>query len=90
VALERVVVTPTETRLYMSGAGPDVVGALSVDGWQSDPSSVMQTSWAVGDGLTAVSYLAALSDKHGEWTFVARPASSSTSTGSWTFRFVLP
>jgi len=90
VTLERAVVTPTETRLYLSGTGADVVGTLSVGDWQSDSNTVMQSSWAAGDGVTAVSYLAPLSDKHGEWTFVARSAGSSTAGGPWTFHFVLP
>jgi len=88
--LERVVVTPTETRLYLSGPGADVASSLSVDGWQSNPSTVMQDSWMSGNGLAVVSYLAALTDKHGEWTFMARPTGSSSTGKPWTFHFVLP
>jgi len=90
VELRQVVVTPSETRLYLRGTGPDIVGTLSLDGWTTDPSKVMQASWATSHGLTAVSYLASLSDKHGQWTFVARPAGENTAGAAWRFRFVVP
>ncbi len=35
LVLERVVVSPTATRIYLRGVGPNIEAELSVDGWSS-------------------------------------------------------
>lgn len=109
--LERVVVTPSETRVYLRGVGDYPIAKLSVGGWlggwdsERGPVGVI-TSWTTPDGLTVISYAAALSNRHGDWTLtvslagniaVAQPASTGTSSqaiqptgGPWTFHFDVP
>lgn len=101
--LERVVVTPTETRVYVRGAG--LLDAayrveLSVDGWSSkDAPDWNGVSWHTADGVSYVGYSEPLYDKRGEWTLTvwAAPPAYSEGTGiapvkggPWTFRFVVP
>ncbi len=97
VTLERVVVTVSETRVYLRGIKPDwVIGTLSVGGWTSDPFRNPQGgpigAGATPDGLTVISYADALYDKHGEWTLVVSYANNSQAPhgGPWTFHFVVP
>lgn len=95
--LERVIVTRTETRIYLSGATSDgLYGTLSVDGWTSDPDQnhALDTtgSGPIGteagpNGETIIHFDDALYDKHGEWTLVAAYAGSA---GAWSFHFDVP
>jgi hypothetical protein len=72
VTLERVVVTPSETRVYLSGVGPDAIATLAVNGWTSDPNQNHDLGpsmgWVTDDGLTTMSYEDALAGEHGQWT----------------------
>ncbi len=99
VALERVVVvvTVSETRVYLRGIDPSwVIGTLSVDGWTSDPNRNPQGgqigSGTAADGTTVISYADALYDKHGEWTLVVSYANNGQAPngGPWTFHFNMP
>jgi hypothetical protein len=97
VTLERVVVTVSQTRVYLRGIDPTwVIGTLSVNGWTSDPFRNPQGgpigASATPDGLTVISYGDALYDKHGEWTLVVSYANNNQAPkgGPWTFHFVVP
>lgn len=100
--LERAVVTPTETRVYVRGAG--LLDAsrvtLSVDGWSSTEAPGWNgVSWYTSDGVSYLGYSVPLYDKRGEWTLTIRAAPPAYSQGTgiapveggpWTFRFVVP
>jgi hypothetical protein len=97
VTLERVVVTVSETRVYLRGIQPDwVIGTLTVGSWTSDPGGNPQGgpigAGIAPDGLTVISYGDALYDRHGEWTLVVSYANNSQAPkgGPWTFHFALP
>jgi hypothetical protein len=110
VTLEKVVLTPSELRIYLAGVGDNFIAHLSTgnvfDGWDSDSTrdSVGPISqWTTAEGLSAVSYFAALYQRHGEWTLRVRlwtgggEAQSFHGTpipvptgGPWTFHFVIP
>lgn len=72
VTLERVVVTPSETRVYLSGVGPGSIATLAVNAWSSDPNQGNalgpSSGWVTDDGLTTMSYEDALASEHGQWT----------------------
>jgi Domain of unknown function (DUF4179) len=106
--LEKAVLTPSEMRIYLSGVGEDFRSHLSIgnwlDGWDSDhgPVGVVST-WITPAGLSAISFPAALYQRHGEWTLqvdspgnmgMAQPAHSDATPsplgGPWTFHFVIP
>lgn len=84
ITLERVVVSPTETRLYLRGlGGTGILPHLSVDAWDSGkvplvgwaPGQATEISggvWQTKGGLVVCDFLSPLSDKQGEWTFVVR------------------
>ncbi len=99
--LQRVVISPTETRLYVSGLEPNTFGILSTaDGEVRDAAS---TSWR-WHGMTVYSFFTDLMDQHGEWTFADKPmpplhlppgltpppGSTPAKGGPWTFHFVAP
>jgi len=99
--LERVVISPIETRLYVSGLQPNTFGILStVEGEVRDAASA---NWRWHD-MTVYSFAADLSDKHGDWTFTVKsmpalhlppgvtpPAGSTPAKGGpWTFHFTVP
>lgn len=99
VTLERVVVSPTETRAYLSGlGGTGLYADLSVDEWNSAHDSgtgVQNTIWQTPDGLIACDFPQPLMDKHGEWTLTikAGPATADgrkLTGGPWQFHFVVP
>jgi hypothetical protein len=97
VTLERVVVTVSETRVYLSGISPDwAIGTLEVDGWTSDPDR-NPSGGPIGAGLTAngqtvISYGDALFDKHGTWTLTVFYAHNAQAPqgGPWVFHFDVP
>lgn len=99
--LERVVISPIETRLYVRGLQPNTFGVLSTtDGGVRDAAS---TSWRWHD-MTVYSFTADLTNKHGDWTFTVTPmpalhlppgatppsASDPVRGESWTFHFAVP
>lgn len=106
--LERIVLTPSEMRVYLAGVGEYAITRLSIggwlDGWDSDHGSVGPvTSWTTDDGQTAISFPAALYQRHGEWTLdvsldpnivTARSAHDASppppTGGPWKFQFVVP
>lgn len=101
MTLERVVVSQTETRLYMRGADEGRYMKLSVGGWDSSSynRSGAQGIWDVGDGVKAFSFPVPLYDKHGEWTLVVgasmldkqRPRRGEEFSGEvWRFHFTVP
>ncbi len=99
VTLERVVVSPTETRTYLSGlGGTDLYADLSVDGWDSAHDSgtgVQGIIWQTPDGLIACDFPQPLLDKQGEWTLTikAGPATADgrkVTGGPWVFHFRVP
>lgn len=109
VTLKKVVLTPSELRIYLAGVGEFFIAHLSTgnvfDGWDSDSGrdSVGPISqWTTAEGLSAVSYFAALYQRHGEWTLQVglaggvevQPAYSTPTPmpmgGPWTFHFVIP
>jgi hypothetical protein len=84
VTLERVVLSPSETRLYLRGEGintsqPLPVPVLIAGDWNSEqPStwaagtSIDSRDWKTNGGL-AVSFLTPLTNKHGLWTLIVNP-----------------
>ncbi len=98
--LARVVISPTETRLYVSGPEPNTFGILSTaDGESSDAAT--QWRW---HGMTVYSFFTDLMEKHGDWTLVVKPmpplrlppgvttppGSTPAKGGPWIFRFIVP
>lgn len=97
VTLERVVVTVSETRVYLSGiASQWAIGTLTVDGWTSDPfqnpGGGTITSGRAANGQTFISYFDALYDKHGAWTLTVSDAHNAQAPqgGPWVFHFDVP
>ncbi|HZS93696.1 MAG TPA: DUF4179 domain-containing protein [Chloroflexota bacterium] len=97
LTLERVVVSPTETRAYVSGLTPaqsHYVGAvLSGAGWTGEAVDGGSSSVQYSDGTTEFSYFGDFMDKHGAWTFTVSTlpgAGNSAPTGTWTFHFTVP
>lgn len=94
LTLERVVVSPTETRAYVSGLGPSqshyVDGILSGAGWtDGDVDGGGRSVW-YANGMTVFSYLGSFTDKHGAWTLAVRSNPGSSRAGPWTFHFTVP
>lgn len=89
VTLERVVVSPTETRLYLRGLdGTGILPDLTVDGWDSgtaplvgwQPGHAAEVSggvWQTKDGLLACDFGSPLMEKQGGWTLVVRPGAAT-------------
>jgi hypothetical protein len=97
LTLERVVISPTETRAYVSGLTPDqthyVHGTLSGDGWTDEDVDGGSASVWYSDGMAAFSYLGDFTNKHEAWTFTVEPAAGagiSAPAGSWAFHFNAP
>lgn len=106
--LKKVVLTPSELRIYLEGVGDGFIAHLSTgnvfDGWDSEHDAVGPTNtWTTSAGLSAISFPAALYQRHGEWTLQvslspsSSPAPSFQGTptpvptgGPWTFHFVIP
>jgi hypothetical protein len=96
LTLERVVISPTETRVYVSGLGPNrsqyVHGVLSGNGWTDESVDGGSTSVWYSNGMAVFSYLGSFTDKHGAWTLTVKsnPGPASTPPGPWTFHFTVP
>ncbi len=108
--LKKVVLTPSELRIYLTGVGEVFIAHLSTgnlfDGWDSDrnrDSLGATQEWRTSTGLSAMSFPAALYQRHGEWTLQVgldpsgvevQPAYSTPTPmptgGPWTFHFVIP
>jgi hypothetical protein len=96
LTLERVVVSLSETRLYVQGAGVTTVlyPTLTVSDWHGQAMVIEIGS--VNAHEIFISYWASLLDKHGEWTLKLQLASlqappAPQGTGApWTFHFVVP
>lgn len=96
VTLERIVVAPTGTRVYLRGIGPNVKVELSVDGSTYELHS--SRSAALGEVASQWEYVSEpLLDKQGEWTLVIKrdpqisePSQPPIEDGPWIFRFVIP
>ncbi|HLW03048.1 MAG TPA: DUF4179 domain-containing protein [Ktedonobacterales bacterium] len=94
VTLERVVVTLSETRVYLQGLDGQAALAprLSVDGWDSDHSPVgpigsFNEQSAASGAQAVIFFSVSLYEKHGTWTLTVQVAGGS---GPWTFHFVVP
>lgn len=91
VTLERVVVTLSETRVYLRGIDDrSLVARLSVGGWDSEhgpvgPIGLMGGKSGASGDQAIIYFSASLYDKHGEWT-LAVTAGGNTGT----FHFVVP
>ncbi len=85
--LERISVSPSETRLYLRGAGAtNAAVQLHVGDWDSmGRSDTTVTSWTTKDGLAAISFAASLIDEHGTWRVVVTPGGSSANQHEFTF-----
>jgi hypothetical protein len=107
VTLKKAVLTPSELRIYLAGVGDFFIAHLSTgnvfDGWDSEGDAVGTVNmWTTSAGLSAVSYPAALYQRHGEWTLQVRLAGGGQAQsfhgtptpvptgGPWTFHFVIP
>lgn len=92
VTLERVVVTPSETRVYLQGLnGTGIFPHLTVDGYDSDhvtlvgwkpteAGEVLRLVHETSGGLIACDFLQPLTDKHGAWTLTIK-AGPATADG---------
>jgi hypothetical protein len=74
--LERVVVTPSETRVYLRGIKPQSAAELAVAGWNSSRDRTLVKNWTTDDGLLVYSFSASLVDRRDEWTLTIRPAAN--------------
>lgn len=98
LTLERVVVTLSETRIYLQGSLIGFATRLSVGNWNSDTGPVGSVVvWPTADGMTMISYGASLFNQHGSWTLKiwasgATQVKSGTPVtgGPWTFHFNVP
>jgi hypothetical protein len=94
LTLERVVVTPTETRVYVSGLNASqshyVHATLSGDGWTDEDVDRGSTGVWYSNGLTEFSYFGSFADKHGAWTLTVQPTPGSATAGPWAFHFTAP
>lgn len=106
VTLERVTLSPSETRLYLRGAAINTtqfMPVLTAADWNSEQPSTWTPgvngdarSWTMADGEVVVSYLASLTSKHGEWSLVVNPRelvvgpTPIPSGGPWVFHFHMP
>lgn len=100
LTLERVVISPTETRAYVSGFNSkqshSVEGNLSGDGWTDEDIDGGSTGVWYSNGMTVFSYLGSFMNKHGAWTltvkstFTANETPNPVSGGPWTFHFTVP
>jgi hypothetical protein len=96
VTLERVVVAPSGTRVYLSGIGPNARVELSIDGSKYELYS--PRSAAPGAIESQWEYLSdSLLDKEGEWTLIiqperqaAEPSQPTVGKGPLIFIFAVP
>lgn len=96
LTLERGVVSPTETRAYVSGLSANqshyVDGIVPGDGWtDEDVDGGSRGAW-YSNGMTVFSYLGSFTDKRGAWTLSVNPLPDPRSAppSTWTFHFTVP
>lgn len=97
VTLERIVVAPTGTRVFLRGMGPNARVELSVSGTNYELHSSRSSS-AVDAVESQWEYVSgSLLDKHGEWILVIKgdpqvtePSQPPMEDGPWIFRFMVP
>jgi hypothetical protein len=101
--VERVVTTPTGTRVSLRGVGPNADVQLTVNGvtekLHPPDGQAFPTRWTADSQWEYISGTS-FQDKHGEWLLVVKPAppvpaqvdptSTHITGGPWTFRFVVP
>jgi hypothetical protein len=101
--LERVVTTPTGTRVSLRGVGPNAEAQLTVDGvtykLQPPDGLALPTRWSTDSQWEYITGTS-LQDKHGTWLLVVKPglpvpahvdpAGTRVTGGPWTFHFVVP
>jgi hypothetical protein len=106
VTLQRVIVSPSETSLFVSGPRLRLRGTnISVDTSDIDLYSITIGNWSsqsrgmVTDQLTEPGQLPrrlevvlyqSLFDKHGQWSFHISRQAVEGATGDWTFHFTVP
>lgn len=97
LTLERIMVSPTETRVYVRGLDPNqshyVQGILSGDAWTDEDVDGGSRSVWYSNGMTVFSYLGSFTDKHGAWSLTLKPlpgAAGSAPAGPWSFHFTAP
>jgi len=98
MTLERIVVTPSQVRVYLRLDGEDaswLYGTLTIGDWNSTPGQGNHGPQGVGstaDGLTVLTYDDSIYDKHGVGTLVVAYANNAQAPhgGPWTFHFTLP
>ncbi len=98
MTLERIVVTPSQVRVYLRMDGEDaswLYGTLTIGDWNSTPGQGNHGPQGVGstsDGLTVLTYDDSIYDQHGAGTLVVAYASNAQAPhgGPWTFHFTMP
>jgi hypothetical protein len=98
MTLERIVVTPSQVRVYLRLDGEDagwLYGTLTIGDWNSTPGQGNHGPQGVGstsDGLTVLTYDDSIYDKHGAGTLVVAYANNAQAPhgGPWTFHFTMP
>lgn len=91
LTLERVVVTPSETRAYLHGFSglswpPSYTPTLAVSDWPPQQKQMEVIIWSVGSDTWAMNFPVGLFDKYGTWTLEIRLADGD----AWTFHFTVP
>ena len=102
ITLARVIVSPSETRLYVKSSRLQLGGGLhdpyylAVDDWNTnargfDEESVL-TQTGKGSPFTGVMLIinSSLFDKHGQWTFRVSSGAVIGGSGTWVFHFTVP
>jgi hypothetical protein len=98
MTLERIIITPSQARVYLRLDGEDVdwlYGTLTIGDWNSTPGQGDHGPQSVGsapDGLTVLNYDDAIYDKHGAGILVVAYANNAQAPhgGPWTFHFTMP
>ena len=98
MTLERIVVTPSQARVYLRLDGEDVewlYGTLTIGDWNSTPGQGNhgpQSAGSTSDGLTVLNYDDSIYDKHGAGILVVAYANNPQAPhgGPWTFHFTMP
>lgn len=92
LTLERVVITPSEARAYVRGAGYDTIATLANGSWSMESSPIPFPT----AGVATYIFQESVFERHGTWTLTvaldARPyeVTNRPIPPSWTFRFDVP
>jgi hypothetical protein len=99
VTLDHVVVSPSETRIYLRGLpGAGIFARLSAGSWDSAQQrgvGILSSIRSTEDGTVVCDFPTSLMDEHGEWTLQieAGPPTMDgrhVTGGPWLFHFVVP